>query len=441
MTTVFPGALDSFTNPNAASGDSLASVPHDAQHSNINDAVKALETKVGINGSADISSLDYKVSNKQNTITLTTTGTSGAATLIGSALNIPQYSGGSSGTFPSTTAAVSHQWLNSYNAATGAFSQTQPASTDISDIATFSLNTSGSATIGSAAAYAFNGRSQILSPSDGIIELTDSTAALFTRLQFGGTTASFPALKRNTTALNVRLADDSADANLTCGQLTASGTIQGISAAALVIGPSAAGAFWNMPTSGASGIGVGSLGTSGIFAAYCKAAGNYFSDAAIGDLAYRSATGTALRFGASGSTTTMFVTSTGVTFNNAITANYGVSPFSITTAINAKTVANTLLYTNATGKTLIVTKAIIRVSAASAITNGPTIGIGSASGTSDIFPSTALNALTTTTTIYGFDLIGMSVSIPNTGTVYLNLSTVATGTSETIVCDLHGYFV
>jgi hypothetical protein len=35
---------------------------------------------------------------KQNNITLTTTGTSGAATLIGSTLNIPQYSGGNGGT-------------------------------------------------------------------------------------------------------------------------------------------------------------------------------------------------------------------------------------------------------------------------------------------------------------------------------------------------------
>lgn len=34
---------------------------------------------------------------KQNTLTLTTTGTSGAATLVGSTLNIPQYSGGGGG--------------------------------------------------------------------------------------------------------------------------------------------------------------------------------------------------------------------------------------------------------------------------------------------------------------------------------------------------------
>jgi hypothetical protein len=42
--------------------------------------------------------LTSRFSAKQNNITLTTTGTSGAATLIGSTLNIPQYSGGGGGT-------------------------------------------------------------------------------------------------------------------------------------------------------------------------------------------------------------------------------------------------------------------------------------------------------------------------------------------------------
>jgi hypothetical protein len=43
------------------------------------------------------SSIQTQLSNKQNTITLTTTGSSGAATFDGTTLNIPQYSGGSSG--------------------------------------------------------------------------------------------------------------------------------------------------------------------------------------------------------------------------------------------------------------------------------------------------------------------------------------------------------
>jgi hypothetical protein len=42
-----------------------------------------------------LSAADYTTFNaKQNAITLTTTGTSGAATLVGATLNIPQYSGG-----------------------------------------------------------------------------------------------------------------------------------------------------------------------------------------------------------------------------------------------------------------------------------------------------------------------------------------------------------
>ena len=42
--------------------------------------------------------LTNRFASKQNTISLTTTGTSGAATLVGSTLNIPQYSGGGGGT-------------------------------------------------------------------------------------------------------------------------------------------------------------------------------------------------------------------------------------------------------------------------------------------------------------------------------------------------------
>ena len=41
--------------------------------------------------------VDTGLNTKQDTITLTTTGTSGAATLIGATLNIPQYSGGTVG--------------------------------------------------------------------------------------------------------------------------------------------------------------------------------------------------------------------------------------------------------------------------------------------------------------------------------------------------------
>lgn len=48
------------------------------------------------------------------------------------------------------------------------------------------------------------------SPTDGNIILEGSAGGTFGRLQFGGTSASFPALKRSTTILQARLADDSA---------------------------------------------------------------------------------------------------------------------------------------------------------------------------------------------------------------------------------------
>lgn len=62
-------------------------------------------------------------------------------------------------------------------------------------------------------------------PSDGVFLMRDSSAANFNRLQFGGQTSSFPAIKRNATALNFRLADDSADAPITAAAGTFSGTL------------------------------------------------------------------------------------------------------------------------------------------------------------------------------------------------------------------------
>lgn len=61
MATNFPSSLDALTNP--TSSDSLASPSHAAQHANVNDAVEALQAKVGVDGSAVTSSLDYKLAN------------------------------------------------------------------------------------------------------------------------------------------------------------------------------------------------------------------------------------------------------------------------------------------------------------------------------------------------------------------------------------------
>ena len=62
MTTKFPAALDSFPTINGT--DLLTSPQHSAQHNNVADAVSALESKVGVNGSTVTTSLTYQVSQK-----------------------------------------------------------------------------------------------------------------------------------------------------------------------------------------------------------------------------------------------------------------------------------------------------------------------------------------------------------------------------------------
>lgn len=78
--------------------------------------------------------------------------------------------------------------------------------------------------LGSGNFLGWTSRSLVTSPSDGVIRLTNNAASDFSRLQFGGTTSSFPSLKRSGTGLIARLADDSADAPLTASALTLSAT-------------------------------------------------------------------------------------------------------------------------------------------------------------------------------------------------------------------------
>lgn len=114
---------------------------------------------------------------------------------------------------------------------------------------------------------------------------------------------------------------------------------------------------------------------------------------------------------------------------------------STTTGINAKTIANTALYTVPTGKTAIITYYVVRVSAATAITVGPAAGIGNVAGTNNIGASQAMNLLISTTSTFQWGIDGMSVLTVAAGVVYFNLGTAATGTSETITVDLAGYLL
>lgn len=59
MTTNFPSSLDNLSNPSP--GDALTSPSHAGQHADANDAIEALQAKVGIDSSAVTSSHDYKI--------------------------------------------------------------------------------------------------------------------------------------------------------------------------------------------------------------------------------------------------------------------------------------------------------------------------------------------------------------------------------------------
>jgi hypothetical protein len=76
MSINFPTDLDTLTNPVAGDRVNSATVPHATQHANANDAIEALEVKVGKNGSGVTTSHDYKLSG--------VTSTDKAASLAGS---------------------------------------------------------------------------------------------------------------------------------------------------------------------------------------------------------------------------------------------------------------------------------------------------------------------------------------------------------------------
>lgn len=73
MATNFPSSLDALTNPQAT--DNTSTVDHAAQHTNANDAIEALQAKVGADSSAVTTSHDHKLSG--------VTGSDVAASLTG----------------------------------------------------------------------------------------------------------------------------------------------------------------------------------------------------------------------------------------------------------------------------------------------------------------------------------------------------------------------
>jgi hypothetical protein len=79
---------------------------------------------------------------------------------------------------------------------------------------------------GAASNFEWNGRSTLSSSADGLIKIANYLGTDFGRLQLGGTTSAFPAIKRNGTGIHIVLANDSGFAPLTTGNFTSTGTIK-----------------------------------------------------------------------------------------------------------------------------------------------------------------------------------------------------------------------
>lgn len=104
---------------------------------------------------------------------------------------------------------------------------------------------------GSANYFRWPNRAKMQSPADSNITISNNAGTDFNLLQFGNATSSFPALKRSTTTLQVRLADDSAFTLLESSQIkTNNGTFL-VSGTALTNGAAAAlGTLTNAPAAG-----------------------------------------------------------------------------------------------------------------------------------------------------------------------------------------------
>lgn len=107
---------------------------------------------------------------------------------------------------------------------------------DASQVATFTQNV----LTATGKYFGWTGRGGVTAPADGVVMLTNNAATDFSRLQFGGTTSSFPALKRNSTELQVRLADDSAFAGFTAAHFRATAAADTVAAGQISYGATTA---------------------------------------------------------------------------------------------------------------------------------------------------------------------------------------------------------
>lgn len=105
---------------------------------------------------------------------------------------------------------------------------------------TLGANTfTGDQTLGVSNKIIWGNQGSIGSGGDGIITLLNNAGTGFSRLQLGGTTSSFPAIKRSGAGFQIVLADDSAYTSFNAGNASFSGTADIFNATAIPAGGTA----------------------------------------------------------------------------------------------------------------------------------------------------------------------------------------------------------
>jgi hypothetical protein len=74
MATVYPGALDDFTNPTASDSLNDPTVPHATQHADANDAIEAIQATLGIDPQGTESTVDARIGALETTVDTASTG-------------------------------------------------------------------------------------------------------------------------------------------------------------------------------------------------------------------------------------------------------------------------------------------------------------------------------------------------------------------------------
>jgi hypothetical protein len=118
-------------------------------------------------------------------------------------------------------------------------------------------------------------------------------------------------------------------------------------------------------------------------------------------------------------------------------SNYGT--LATVVGINARATGTTALYTVPTGATAVITKIIIRCTAATAVTSPPTLNVGVTAG--DQMPSTPLTGFTAVQKSWVFSPSGLGNLVTSTQVLNLGVDTAAVGTTQTIAVDVMGYLL